>query len=170
VNQLRSTLLSLLASGALVTGIMQAAYAHHSFAMYDANRILVFTGVVTRVHPDANHLQIYFVPLNDERNGIIRLSDGEPEVWAVEMAGAAQAARQGVTVSEFPAGTIISVALHPLRSGERAGERSGGLFRCPDRVRPDPGQHCDSVEGHRSYGAHRGSDQLPEPLLSETQH
>jgi hypothetical protein len=169
VNHTKMLIASTLASVAAAV-IMSPTRAHHSFAMYDANTIHVFTGVVTRVHPDANHLQIFFVPLNEERNGIVRLSDGEPEVWAVEMAGAAQAARQGVTVSEFPAGTIMSVALHPLRSGERAGERTGGLFRCPDRVRPDPGQHCDSVEGNESYGPHRGSDQLAQPLTRDAQH
>ena len=34
--------------------------AHHSFAMYDMRAIRVFTGVVTRVDPAANHLQMYF--------------------------------------------------------------------------------------------------------------
>src|SRR5262245_11972123 len=34
-------------------------WAHHSFAAYDMDKTIVFTGVVTRVNPDANHLQIF---------------------------------------------------------------------------------------------------------------
>src|SRR5690606_22739782 len=76
------------------------------------------------------------------------------------MVGSAQAAREGITVSTFPAGTIFSVALHPLRSGEPAGSRVGGaLFRCPERTPPPPGKHCDAVEGHTRHG----QGELPKP-------
>src|SRR5690606_34144127 len=114
----------------------------------------VFTGVVTRVNPDANHLQIFFAPMNEERNGVVRDEKGEPVVWAVEMAGSAQSARQGISVSSFPRGTFFSVALHPLRSGEPAGSREGGfaMFKCPEGVRPGAGKHCESVEGHTKFG------------------
>ncbi len=128
-------------------------HAHHSFSIFDGSRTLVFTGVVTRVNPDANHLQIFFAPMNEERNDVLRDENGEPVVWAVEMGGSAAMARQGVSVSTFPRGTIFSVGLHPLRSGERAGSReTSGLFMCPDRIRPEPGMHCDSVEGHTAFG------------------
>ena len=46
---------------AVVTLAVPAA-AHHSFAMYDEKKTYVFTGVVTRISPDANHLQIFFSP------------------------------------------------------------------------------------------------------------
>jgi hypothetical protein len=129
------------------------AQAHHSFAIFDGEVTKVFTGVVTRVNPDANHLQIFFAPMNEERKNVERGPDGKPIVWAVEMAGSAQAANSGISVSTFPAGTIFSVALHPLRSGQPAGSREGtSMFRCPDKKPPAPGKHCDSVEGHIAYG------------------
>ena len=108
--------------------------AHHSFAVYDAEKTNVFTGVVTRVNPDANHLQIFFAPMNDERKNVQRDADGKPVIWAVEMEGSAQAAAEGISVSSFPPGTIFSVGLHPLRSGEPAGSRrdTGAVFKCPD--------------------------------------
>jgi hypothetical protein len=127
--------------------------AHHSFSVFDGEVTKVFTGVVTRVNPDANHLQIFFAPMNEERKNVVRGEDGKPVVWAVEMAGSAQSARDGISVSTFPPGTIFSVALHPLRSGDPAGSRERtAMFKCPDKTPPAPGKHCDSVEGKTVYG------------------
>ncbi|MBX5463372.1 MAG: hypothetical protein IRZ28_20060 [Steroidobacteraceae bacterium] len=138
------------------TAMMLAApaWAHHSFAAYNMEVTKVFTGVVTRVNPDANHLQIFFAPMNEERKNVIRGEDGKPIIWAVEMAGSAQAAKEGISVNTFPPGTIFSMALHPLRDGRPAGTRGreGVIFKCPGRKPPAPGKHCDSVEGHTQYG------------------
>lgn len=137
-----------MSTGAAVT----PARSHHSFAMFDDTKTYVFTGVVVRINPDANHLQIYFAPLNEERKSVLRDEAGKPIIWAVEMAGSAEVAREGVTVNDFKPGTIVSVGLHPLRSGERAGDRQGGLFRCPEKTPPQPGKHCDSVADHTTHG------------------
>jgi len=133
--------------------------AHHSFAMYDLKITKVFTGVVTRVDPSVNHLQIFFAPMNEERKNVERGTDGEPIVWSVEMGGSGQMARQGISVNSFPRGTVFSVGLHPLRNGEAAGSREGGLFKCPDRTPPAPGMHCNSVAGHTAIG----NEPLPTP-------
>jgi hypothetical protein len=130
-----------------------SAEAHHSFAMYDLGRTYVMTGVVTRVDPNPNHLQLFFAPLNDARDQIIRDSKGEPVVWALEMETAAVAARDGITVNNFPRGTIISIGLHPHRNGAPAGGRGkNGLIKCPAETPPAPGKHCDSVKGSTSHG------------------
>jgi hypothetical protein len=97
--------------------------------------------------------------MNAERKNVIRDEAGEPGIWSVEMQGASQAARQGISVSSFPRGTIFSVGLHPLRNGDTAGSREGGMFKCPERTPPAAGMHCDSVEGHVEIG----TDGLPEP-------
>ena len=148
---------------ALVLAGIPAVQAHHSFAMYDLNTLKVFTGVVIRVDPQPNHLQIYFAPMNAERKNVERDEKGEPVSWAVEMAGSAQMARQGVSVNSFPPGTVFSMGLHPLRNGENAGTMEGGLFRCPDRTPPAAGMHCDSVEGH----VHIGNQPLATPKAPE---
>jgi hypothetical protein len=149
-----------------LTGLVAAALpvlAHHSFAIFDDHVVRVFTGVVTRVNPDANHLQIFFAPMNDERKNVLRGADGKPILWAVEMGGSAQSAKDGISVSTFPPGTIFSVGLNPLRSGEPAGARSRGdmnaMFKCPDKTPPAPGKHCDSVAGSTPLG----SGKLPTP-------
>ena len=140
------------------------AYAHHSFSIFDASQTKTFTGVVTRVNPDANHLQIFFAPMNEARTGVERDADNKPIIWAVEMAGSAASAQQGISVSEFPAGAVFSVSLHPLRSGDPAGAREGALYKCPkkepaapgERVKwqpPAAGKNCDSVAGMTAIGA-----------------
>ena len=53
------------------------AYAHHSFSIFDASQTKTFTGVVTRVNPDANHLQIFFAEMNPERTNVVRGADGK---------------------------------------------------------------------------------------------
>jgi hypothetical protein len=126
--------------------------AHHSFSIFDASITKVFTGVVTRVNPDANHLQIFFAVMNEERTNVVRDEAGKPIVWAVEMGGSAASARDGISVNAFPPGTIFTVGLHPLRSGEPAGDRDLGLFKCPPKKPPAAGKHCDSVEGHLEIG------------------
>jgi hypothetical protein len=126
--------------------------------MYDLKATKVFTGVVSRVNPAPNHLQIFFAPMNDERNNVERDTNGDPVIWNVEMEGAAMMARDGVSIDSFPPGTVMSVALHPLRSGNKSGTREGTLFKCPADRRPAPGMHCDSVEGHTAIG----SEPLPE--------
>lgn len=144
--------------------VFSSAQAHHSFAMYNSRVTKVLTGVVTRVDPAPNHLQIFFAPMNEERKNVVRDENGEPILWSVEMTGSAAAAREGISVSSFPRGTVFSVGLHPLRNGEPGGTRVGGIFKCPENAAgkstpPEPGQHCDAVDGHKAIG----KAPLPEP-------
>lgn len=148
------------ALGVALLAASAGVQAHHSFAMYDSRKTYVMTGVVTRVDPNPNHLQIFFAPLNEERTEVLRDASGQPIVWALEMEGAAGAARHGISVNGFPRGTIISTGLHPLRNGFPGGGRGkSGLFKCPDDTPPAAGKHCDSVPGSTSHG----EGVLPEP-------
>jgi hypothetical protein len=134
--------------------------AHHSFAMYDTGKTYVITGVVTRVDPNPNHLQIFVAPLNEARDKVLRDAQGEPIVWAIELMAASVAAREGVSVNGFPRGTIMSVGVHPLRNGFPGGGRGeSGLYKCPPETPPAAGKHCDSVPGATSHG----KGVLPEP-------
>jgi hypothetical protein len=126
--------------------------AHHSFAMYDQSITYVFTGVVERLNPDGAHMQIAFVPLNDKRDALVRDAEGKPATWLVEMGGSAAMAREGITVTSFPRGTVFSVGLAPLRNGQRGGARVDGLIQCPKGKPPAAGLHCDAVEGATSHG------------------
>jgi hypothetical protein len=142
-----AALLALFVAGLSV----RPALSHHSFAMYDQTRTLTMTGVLVRFVAQANHAEIHFVPLGPDGRPV-RGSDGKPSTWGVEMAGAAAVAAQGVTVNSFPAGTIFSVKLNPLRDGNSFGSRVGAIVRCPKNQAPEAGKHCDSVEGSELFG------------------
>ena len=156
MKTLRSrVVLASVAAVALLTGIVAPnVFAHHSFAMYDTTQVKVFTGVVSRIDPAPNHLQIFFAPMTEDRKGVERDANNQPIIYAVEMGGSAQMARQGVSVNSFPPGTVFSIGLHPLRNGEPAGAAVGGLFKCPSEPRTPPaaGKHCDSVMGNIQIG------------------
>ena len=145
---------------ALIAACIIRIRAHHSLAMYDLKKTYVLTGVVARVDPNPNHLQLFVSPLNDARDQVLKDSRNQPVVWAIELDAAGVAAREGVTVNSFPRGTIVSVGLHPLRTSQPAGARSKfPLIKCPADTPPAQGKHCDSVKGSQTFG----QGKLPTP-------
>ena len=137
----------------IVLVVAPSLQAHHSYAMYDGTRYRVFTGVVVRIVPNAAHFEIHFVPLNEQRDLLVRDDKGQPQVWIAQMESAPQAFADGVTKESFPQGTVFSIGLHPRRDGALSGDRGdSGLFQCAKGSKPAPGKHCDSVAGARSFG------------------
>lgn len=123
-------------TGALLVGLGSAkATAHHSFAMYDQDEERTLTGSLTRFIPGANHAQLLF-ELRDADGEPVLGDDGQPVLWGVELGPAATIARQGVTVDDFPLGTVIAVTLNPLRDGRNFGAQSRGtpLVKCGTSV------------------------------------
>ena len=99
------------------------------------------------------HFEMHFVALNGERTALVRDEKGEPLVWVVQMESGARAFEHGITRESFPQGTVVSMGVHPRRDGKPAGDRGeSGLFRCPKGKAPEPGKHCDSVEGSEAFG------------------
>ena len=123
------------------------AYAHHSFAMYDMSATKTMTGKLTRFIPGSNHAQLIFEVLGDD--GKVVMQNGKPLVWGVETGSAAAMARQGVTVGNFPQGTILTVSLHPLRDGRPFGAIGGPIIHCGTSL---PAAGCNEKTG-KSFGA-----------------
>jgi hypothetical protein len=142
-----AALVAFLSAGVFVV----PALAHHSFAMYDQTKTVTLTGVMTRFVSQANHAELHFVPIGPDGKPL-RGPDGKPITWGVEMAGSAAIAQQGITVAAFPAGTIFSVHLNPMRDGSNFGSRVGTVTKCPKGKVPAAGKHCDSVEGSELMG------------------
>jgi hypothetical protein len=127
--------------------------AHHSYAVYDGTRYMVFTGVIVRIVPNAAHFEMHYVPLNEQRDALVRDSKGQPEVWIAQMESSAEAFQHGNTRESFPQGTVFSMGMHPRRDGSPSGDRgAAGLFQCPKGAKPAPGKHCDSVPGAKRFG------------------
>ena len=128
--------------------------AHHSFAMYDQNKTVVLTGVAYQFVAQANHAELHFYVIGPDGK-LVKDKDGKNVDWGVEMAGAAAVAQQGITAASFPAGTIFSVKINPLRDGSNFGSRVGAsaIAKCPWKTPPAPGKTCDTVQGSELLGA-----------------
>lgn len=138
---------ALVAAGVLV----QRAFAHHSFAMYDQTKVLVMTGVAHQFIAQANHAELHFYLIGPDGK-LERDKNGQLVDWGVEMAGAAAVAREGITGDSFKAGTIFTVHMNPLRTGGNFGSRVGPIYKCPWRTPPAPGKTCDTVKGMTEIG------------------
>jgi len=128
--------------------------AHHSFAMYDQNKTVVLTGVAYQFVAQANHAELHFYVIGADGK-LMKDKDGKNVDWGVEMAGAAAVAQQGITSASFPAGTIFSVKINPLRDGSNFGSRVGAsaIAKCPWKTPPEHGKTCDTVQGSELLGA-----------------
>ena len=89
------------------------AVAHHSFAMFDAERSMILDGTVKEFQWTNPHAFILMMVGNHE---------GQLEQWSVEMGGPGGLARQGWVPKTLRPGMSVSVVLHPLREGH------GGQF------------------------------------------
>jgi Family of unknown function (DUF6152) len=130
-----------------------AAMAHHSFAMYDETKTVALTGVAHQFVAQANHAELH-VYLIGADGKLTKDKDGKYVDWGVEMAGAAAMAQQGITAATFPAGTIFSVKMNPLRDGSNFGSRiaTAAIAKCPWKIPPAPGKTCDTVKGSELLG------------------
>ena len=147
-----AALMALAALGVTAT----PAWAHHSFAMYDQTKTLTFTGVTTQFIGQANHAELHFYVIGPDGK-FQKGSDGKPVDYGVEMMGAAAMAEQGITASSFPAGTIFSVKVNPMRDGSNFGSRAGAtpIAKCPWKTPPSPGKTCASVKGVQLLGGEK---------------
>jgi hypothetical protein len=89
------------------------AAAHHSFAMFDAGKLVTVAGTVKEFQWTNPHAFIVMMVPN---------SDGQAEQWSVEMGGPGGLARQGWVPKTLRPGMNVSVVMHPLRDGH------GGQF------------------------------------------
>jgi hypothetical protein len=90
-----------------------ASFAHHSPAVFDRNREIVVTGVVTEFHWGQPHSWIHMSVANDA---------GAVESWTIEMDPASHLRRRGWNAATVKPGDRIAVTVHPLRSGEIGGQ------------------------------------------------
>src|SRR6266436_3967715 len=89
------------------------AFAHHSFAMFDAEKKMTLDGVVKEFQWTNPHSWILMTVSN---------AQGQAEQWAIEMGGPAGLARQGWVPKTLKPGMTISVIMHPLRDGAHGGQ------------------------------------------------
>ncbi len=101
------------ACAALLVGTT-AAFAHHSFAMFDQSRQLPLSGTVKEFQWTNPHS---FIELD-----VLR-SDGTTDLWHVELNSPNNLKRQGWRSGSLKPGDKVMVVINPLRDGQH-----GGLF------------------------------------------
>lgn len=90
-----------------------SAFAHHSFAMFDAEKTKVLEGTVKEFQWTNPHSWILIMVNN---------AQGQAEQWAIEMGGPAGLARQGWVPKTLTPGMKIKTVIHPLRDGNNGGQ------------------------------------------------
>jgi hypothetical protein len=89
------------------------AFAHHSFAMFDAAASKTVEGTVKDFQWTNPHSWILLTVDN---------AQGQAEQWAIEMGGPQGLARQGWTPKTLRPGMKVQTVIHPLRDGSNGGQ------------------------------------------------
>ena len=106
------TLRTLALAGIAVATLAIPAVAHHSFAMFDAEKSMTLEGTVKEFQWTNPHSWIL---MTVEKAG-------KPEQWAIEMGGPAGLARQGWVPKTLTPGMKVKTVVHPLRDGTNGGQ------------------------------------------------
>jgi len=88
------------------------ANAHHSFAMFDANKDVTLEGTIKEFQWTNPHA---WIMLNVAKGA-------SPEQWAIEMNGPSGLVRDGWKPKTLTPGMPVTVTIHPLRDGSNGGQ------------------------------------------------
>src|SRR5262249_25616653 len=89
------------------------AFAHHSFAMFDAAKTITAKGTVTEYEWTNPHSWLR-VNVAD--------ASGKQLQWAFEMSSPATMTGLGMTPDTVKPGDLVTVTYHPLKDGSRGGQ------------------------------------------------
>ena len=99
---------------ALVAAAIAApAFAHHSFAMFDAEKTVTMTGVVKEFELTNPHSWIRLM---------VEDQSGAARQWALEMGSPGQNAQRGWKADTLKPGDKVTMTMHPLKDGSRGGQ------------------------------------------------
>jgi Family of unknown function (DUF6152) len=89
------------------------ALAHHSFAMFDANKTMTLEGTVREFHWTNPHSWI-FLTVPDAK--------GQPAEWPIELGSPPGLMRQGWAPKTLTPGMKVKVVIRPLKDGKNGGQ------------------------------------------------
>jgi hypothetical protein len=105
-----------------VTGILAAlatmpvampASAHHSFAMFDAEKTITLNGTVKEIEWTNPHMWLYVMAPDQS---------GKVQEFPLEMQGPGQSMKNGWKQDSVKPGDKVTVEMHPLKTGARGGQ------------------------------------------------
>jgi hypothetical protein len=105
------------------------AFAHHSFAMFDAQKTVTLNGTVKEFEWTNPHSWIRVM---------VEDSGGTARQWAIEMNSPAQNAQRGWRSDTLKPGDKVTLTIHPLRDGARGGQFIGVVLAGGQTLSNDP--------------------------------
>ena len=103
----------ILSAGLAVSLFAGQALAHHSFAMFDPDKLNTQEGVVKEFEWTNPHVWLHIMASD---------ANGKPVVWSFEMQAVAAATSGGWRANTVKPGDKVAVEFHPLKDGSRGGE------------------------------------------------
>ena len=89
------------------------AVAHHSFAMFDAEKTMTLEGTVKEFQWTNPHSWILMM---------VRDAQGVEKQWAIELGAPGGLARQGWVPKTLTPGMKVTATIHPLKDGTSGGQ------------------------------------------------
>jgi Family of unknown function (DUF6152) len=89
------------------------ATAHHSFAMFDAEKTLTLSGTVKEIEWTNPHMWLYVMAPDQT---------GKIQEYPLEMQGPGQSMKNGWKQDSVKPGDKVTVEMHPLKTGARGGQ------------------------------------------------
>jgi hypothetical protein len=89
------------------------ATAHHSFAMFDAEKTLTLNGTVKEIEWTNPHMWLYVMAADP---------NGKIQEYPLEMQGPGQSMKNGWKQDSVKPGDKVTVEMHPLKTGARGGQ------------------------------------------------
>jgi len=115
-------LVTLLLSGAFIAA-SGAAWAHHSFAMFDQENPIELEGVVQDFKFTSPHTFIILV---------VKQQDGSTQTWSLEGGAPSALVRDGWSSKTIKPGDELKMTIEPLRSGAPGGSWNVGRTKFKD--------------------------------------
>ena len=100
-------------AGIAVVMYAAPALAHHSFAMFDADKKTTLEGTIKEFQWTNPHSWILMMVPN---------AQGQPEQWAIELGAPGGLARQGWLPKTLQPGDKVTAVIHPLKDGTHGGQ------------------------------------------------
>ena len=103
----------LILAGVAASVLAGQALAHHSFAMFDPDKLITQEGVVKEFEWTNPHVWLHIVAPD---------AAGKAQTWSFEMQAVAAATSGGWRANTVKPGDKVAVEFHPLKDGSRGGE------------------------------------------------
>ena len=105
------------------------AQAHHSFAMFDHEKMITVSGTLLEFEWTNPHCWLHV--------GVVDAATGRTLDWAFEMGSIGQVNQQGWKTDTVKPGDKITVEAYPMKDGSRGGQYQGAKL-CDGRTFKQP--------------------------------